>query len=100
MVSHGVAFSAETLRRRGGDACVGFMHAYLHQAPRLAVQARKWKSSIFHFQLNFEGFVNLAATFPCADPVGVKQFVSRIRMAPGRVFLLYSEALQNPPGLC
>lgn len=99
MVSHGIAFGTETLHR-GGDECVGFMYIYLHQAPRLAMQVWEWKSSIFHYQLNFEDFVILAATFACANPVGVKQFVSGIRMAPGRVFLLDSKALQNPPSLC
>lgn len=100
MVFHGITFGAETLHHRGGDVYVGFMRIYLHQAPHLAMQVWEWKSSIFHFQLNFEGFVILAATFACAGPVGVKQFVSHICVAQGRVFLLESKALQNPPGLC
>ena len=79
---------------------VGFMRIYLHQAPRLAMQVWQWKSSVFRFQLNFEVFVILAATFACADPMGVKRFVSHICMAPRRAFFLDSEALQNPPGLC
>ena len=76
---------------------VGFMHIDLHQAPHLAMQVWEWKSSIFHFQLNFEGFAILTATFACAGPVGAKQFVSHICVAQGRVFLLESKALQNPP---
>lgn len=46
---------------RGGDAFFGLLDVSL-QAPHLAVQVWQWKSSIFHFQLNFEGFSILAAT--------------------------------------
>lgn len=51
----------------------------------------------FHFHLNFEGFTILAAAFACVDPMGAKQFVSCIRMAPGRALCWTLKHCRIPP---